>query len=139
MKVNVIELFITSLDNSSTIWFFNSKPVTSRGMYMSIFWVVDTKVRVLPQSSLPQDGSTFYFGRSIVPDESKESAVARLTAALEEDFMLVEEVSNVTTYDSQQWETEADEDFETKESYKEALQTGEIAFGCFSSELSMED
>ncbi|MFA0813958.1 hypothetical protein [Microbulbifer epialgicus] len=106
---------------------------------MPIFWVIDTKVKVLPQSSLPQDGSTFYFGRSIVPDESRENAVARLTAALEEDFMLVEEVSRVATYDSQQWDTEADEDYETKESYEEAKQTGEIVFGCFASELSMED
>ncbi|BBM00190.1 hypothetical protein [Microbulbifer sp. GL-2] len=104
-----------------------------------MFWVIDTKVKVLPQSSLPQDGSTFYFGRSIVPDESRENAVARLTATLEEDFMLVEEVSRVATYDSQQWDTEADEDYETKESYEEARQTGGIVFGCFASELSMED
>lgn len=106
---------------------------------MSIFWVIDTKVKVLPQSSLPQDGSTFYFGRSIVPDASKESAVTRLTDALEDDFMIVEEASRVVTYNSQRWDSEADEDFETNESYEKAEQTGKIVFGCFSSELSLED
>ncbi|MDP5211296.1 hypothetical protein [Microbulbifer sp. 2205BS26-8] len=83
-------------------------------------------MKVLPQSPLPQDGGAFYFGRSIVPDDSKENAINRLTSALEEDFMLIEKVSRAVTYDSQQWNSEADEDFEINESHEEAKQKGEV-------------
>lgn len=106
---------------------------------MSTLWVIDTKVRVLPKSSLPQDGSTYYFGRSVVPEDSKEEAVAKLTAALEEDFMIVEEVSSAVDYESKSWDSEMDEDFETNESLEKAKLTGNIMLGCFVSELSLED
>lgn len=106
---------------------------------MSIYWVVDTKVKVLPKSSIPQDGSTYYFGRSIVPEDSKESAIAKLTSALEEDHIILEEVSSIADYESKQWNSEADDNFETNESYEEAKKTGDIAFGCFASEYSLED
>ncbi len=105
---------------------------------MSTFWVIDTKVKVLPQSSLPQDGSTFYFGRSIVPADSKELAISTLSAELESDFMLVEEISDALDYESRSWNSEADEEFETEDSYQKAKLTGNIALGCFVSELSME-
>lgn len=106
---------------------------------MTIYWVIDTKLKVLPQSSVPQDGSTYYLGRSIVPEGSMESAVARLSSALEEDHIILEEVSNIVDYESRQWNSEEDEDFETNESYEEAKNTGSIAFGCFTSEYSLGD
>lgn len=104
---------------------------------MSIYWVIDTKLKVLPQSSIPQDGSPYYLGRSIVPEDSMESAVARLASALEEDHIILAEVSNIVDYESQQWNSEEDEDFETNESYREAKKTGAIAFGCFTSKSSL--
>ncbi|KEQ17064.1 hypothetical protein [Endozoicomonas numazuensis] len=103
------------------------------------YWVIDTKVKVLPNSSLPQDGSKYYYGRSIVPDDSKDQAVFRLTSALEEDFILVEDVSSVVLYENNAWNSDKDEDYETVESFERAKTTGNIEFGCFISELSMED
>ncbi len=103
------------------------------------YWVIDIKVKVLPQSSLPQDGSTYYYGRSIVPDTSKNEAISRLTAQLESEYIIVDEVLNAVPYQSKLWDSEEDEDFETNESFESAKETGEIELGCFASELSMED
>jgi len=105
---------------------------------MPTFWIIDTKVQVLPKSSLPQDGSNYYFGRSVVPEDSKEEAIAKLTAALEEDFMTVVEVTSAVDHESKIWDSKEDEDFETNESLEKSKLTGNIELGCFISELSLE-
>jgi len=61
---------------------------------MSNFWVVDTKCKVLPQSALPQDGSTYYYGRSVVPAESKDAAIENLASLLKEHDIL--DLKNMT-------------------------------------------
>ncbi len=38
-------------------------------------WVIDSKLNILPESSLTQDGSSYYCARSIVPSESKGLAI----------------------------------------------------------------
>jgi len=101
---------------------------------MSDFWVIDTKCKVLPQSVLPQDGSDYYFGRSVVPAESKEVAVEKLTVFLKEQDILVETVLAEVLYEDGNWSD--DDDFEVQLSYEEASNTNEIELGCFISEKS---
>jgi len=101
---------------------------------MSDFWVIDTKCKVLPESTLPQDGSAYYYGRSVVPAPSKEKAIEQLTHALEEDHILIEQVLGAVTYQDGQW-NESD-DFEVHDSYEESVMTNEIEPGCFISEKS---
>lgn len=103
---------------------------------MSDFWVVDTKCKVLPESGLPQDGSTYYYGRSVVPAESKESAIEKLVVALKEQDILLETVLATVVYENGRWDD--DDEFEVQASFEEASDTNEIEIGCFLSEKSMK-
>lgn len=101
---------------------------------MSNFWVIDTKCRVLPQSALPQDGSVYYFARSVVPAESREVAIEKLTGLLKEQDILVESVLEGILYENGNWAD--DDDFEVQLSFEEASNSNEIELGCFISEKS---
>ncbi|WP_246841227.1 hypothetical protein [Hahella sp. CCB-MM4] len=83
---------------------------------------------------MPQDGSTYYYGRSVVLADTMELAIEQLTQALKKDHILLEEVQQVVTYEDGQW-TE-DDDFEVHESLRDSMLSNEIEFGCFISEKS---
>ena len=102
---------------------------------MSNFWVVDTKCKVLPQSALPQDGSAHYYGRSVVPAESRKHAIEQLVAALKEHDILVETVLATVVYEDGLWD---DDEFDVQASFEKASKTNEIEIGCFLSEKSMK-
>lgn len=102
---------------------------------MSKFWVVDTKCKVLPQSALPQDGSAYYYGRSVVPAESRERAIEQLVAALKEQYILVDAVLATVVYEDGLWD---DDEFEVQANFEKASNTNEIEIGCFLSEKSMK-
>ena len=104
---------------------------------MSNFWVIDTKCKVLPESPLPQDGSAYYYGRSVVPAESKETAIENLTSALKKQDILVESVLASVSYQDGRWDE--DDDFEIRVSFEEASHTGEIQIGSFVSEKSLKE
>lgn len=99
------------------------------------FWVVDTKCKVVPQSALPQDGSAHYYGRSVVPAESREHAIQKLVAALKEQGILVKAVLATVVYEDGLWD---DDEFEVQASFEEASNTNETEIGCFLSERSMK-
>lgn len=103
---------------------------------MSIYWVIDSKCKVLPQSALPQDGSAFYYGRSVVPAESEELATKNLISLLQEQDILVESVLKIAVYEKGLWAD--DDDFEVHLSYEDACDTNEIQIGCFVSEKSLK-
>jgi hypothetical protein len=107
--------------------------------FMSSFWVVDTKVKILPESTLTLDGSEYYYTRSVVPSETEEEAVNSLKGLLEEKSIILSEVLSVSVYESKIWNSEEDEDFETVDSFEKSKKSGEISIGCVVSELSMED
>ena len=102
---------------------------------MSTFWVVDTKCKVLPQSALPQDGSAHYYGRSVVPAESREHAIQKLVAALKEQDILVDTVLATVVYEDGLWD---DDEFDVQASFEKASNTNGIEIGCFLSEKSMK-
>lgn len=102
---------------------------------MKNLWVLDTKCKVSPESSLPQDGSAYYYGRSAVPASSKEQAIEQLTQVLDDDHIKVEEVLNAVRADEGDWPE--DDDFEVHDSIEEAEATNAIALGCFVSEKSL--
>lgn len=102
---------------------------------MSNFWIIDTKCTVLPQSALPQDGSAHYYGRSVVPAESREHAIQKLVAALKEQDILVDTVLATVVYEGGLWD---DDEFDVQTSFEEASNTNEIEIGCFLSEKSMK-
>lgn len=103
---------------------------------MSGFWVVDTKCKVLPTNAMPQDGSSFYYGRSVVPADSKELAVELLTEALKESDILVEEILAAVLYEDGSWSE--DDEFEVIASFEDACESNEIEMGCFISEKSFQ-
>lgn len=103
---------------------------------MSSFWVIDTKCRVLPESEMLQDGSVHYYGRSVVPADSKESAVDLLMVLLKQNDVLVEEVIAAVLYEDGNWKE--DDEFEVQTSFEEASHSGEIEIGCFVSEKSLQ-
>lgn len=103
---------------------------------MSNFWVVDTKCKVLPQSALPQDGSTYYYGRSVVPAESKDAAIENLVSLLKEHDILIETVLATILYEDGSWDE--NDDFEVQMSFEESNNTNEIEMGCFVSEKSLK-
>jgi hypothetical protein len=109
--------------------------LTTEGI-MSNLWVVDTKCKVLPTSAIPQDGSLFYYGRSVVPADSEGAAVKLLTEALEENHILIETVISSVLYDDGHWKD--DDEFEVHNSCEDARQTNEIELGCFVSEKSFQ-
>ncbi len=103
---------------------------------MSRFWVIDTKCKVLPHSELPQDGSTYYFGRSVVPANSKEIAIEKLIQILKDNHILVETILAAVLYEDGHWDDE--DDFEVHASFEESNATNEIEIGCFISEKSIQ-
>lgn len=102
---------------------------------MTTCWVIDTKCTVQPESTLPQDGSTHYYGRSVVPATSQEQAVALLTGALEDDHTIIEEILQIISADEGDWSE--DDEFEVLETIMEAKENEAIALGCFISEKSL--
>ena len=103
---------------------------------MSDFWVVDTKCKVLPQSALPQDGSDYYYGRSVVPAESKEVAIEKLASTLKDNDIVMETVLATVIYEDGSWDE--DDDFEVQISFEEASNTRKIELGSFVSEKSLK-
>ena len=101
---------------------------------MSRFWVVDTKAKILPGCSFEQDGSEFYFGRSVVPADTFESAVKALIELLKENYVEVIDVSAVVDYSTKKWDSEHDEFFNTQYSYEVSKETNSIRIGVFASE-----
>ncbi|WP_020410562.1 hypothetical protein [Hahella ganghwensis] len=99
---------------------------------MPDFWVIDTKCKVLPESTLPQDGSTYYYGRSVVPAISKENAIEQLAHELEEDHILIEKVAGAVLFEEGQWDE--DDEFEVHESIGGSKVSHQIELGCFVSE-----
>lgn len=106
---------------------------------MEIYWVIDTKVHIDPRSSFPQDGSSFYLGRSVVPGTSKEKAIEKLKSAFEENLITVEEVIRSVDYESQSWNSETDADFKTESTFNAAKSSNDLALGHFLSEFWLED
>ena len=106
---------------------------------MSRFWVVDTKAKILPGSSFEQDGSDFYFGRSIVPAETFDSAVKALIEVLKENCVEVVDVSSVVDYSTRAWDSESDDFFDTQHSYEVSKETNSIRVGVFASEETLRE
>lgn len=70
----------------------------------------------------------------MVPAESREVAVKKLTVFLKEQDILVESVLAQVLYEDGNWND--DDDFEVQLSFEEASNTNEIELGCFISEKS---
>lgn len=98
------------------------------------FWVVDTKCKVRPENALPQDGSEYYYARSVVPAASGAHAVEKLVGVLRETHIEVESIDRVIRFQDGDW-SESDE-FEVCESFAQSERSGEIELGCFISEKS---
>lgn len=106
---------------------------------MSKYWVVDTKAKVLSASSFEQDGSEFYFGRSIVPAETANIAVKALSELLKENHVEVVEVIAAVDYHSKSWDSDHDDFYDTDESYEEAKSSNSIRLGIFASETTLKE
>ena len=102
---------------------------------MENFWVIDTKCKLLPESAMPQDGSAYYLGRSVVPASNEDEAVVKLTEYLKSNSILLEKIIVAVIYDEKLWDS--DDEFDVHESYEEAKDSGEVELGCFISEKSM--
>jgi hypothetical protein len=105
---------------------------------MSTFWVVDTKAKIAPDSSYEQDGSEWYYGRSIVPAKSAEEAIDLLKMALRDKHVEVDAILAVVNYNHQQWESDDDELYETVESYEKSKANNEVVTGVFASGMYLE-
>lgn len=102
---------------------------------MKTIWVVDTKCTVHPESSLPQDGSQYYYGRSAVSADNAKAAIDSLREELESDHIFIEEVIRVISSADRDWSE--DDEFEITESIEDAKESKGIALGCFLSERTM--
>ncbi|WP_062266580.1 hypothetical protein [Endozoicomonas arenosclerae] len=105
---------------------------------MLTFWVIDTKAKIQPASSYEQDGSQWYFGRSIVPAESVEEAVSLLRTALNDKYVEIDSILAVVSYDHKTWDSEDDELYETVESYEKSKEANEVVTGVFASGMYLE-
>lgn len=105
---------------------------------MSTFWVVDTKAKIAPDSSYEQDGSEWYYGRSIVPAKSAEEAIDLLKMALRDKHVEVDAILAVVDYSHQHWESDDDELYETVESYEKSKANNEVVTGVFASGMYLE-
>lgn len=106
---------------------------------MSKYWVVDTKAKVLSASSFEQDGSEFYFGRSVVPADSIDDAIKALTELLKEDHVEVIEVTAAVDYSSKSWDSDHDDFYDTDDTYEEAKASNNIHLGIFASETTLKE
>ncbi|AZZ93381.1 hypothetical protein EUZ85_22715 [Hahella sp. KA22] len=95
---------------------------------MADFWVIDTTCTVLPTSSLELDGSEFYYNRAVVPADSKEAAIALLTANLEEEGILIREVVGALTYEDGDWSNDF---YHLDRAYHIAKQENEVCTATF--------
>jgi tRNA A37 threonylcarbamoyladenosine dehydratase len=102
------------------------------------FWVIDTKAKIAPQSTYEQDGSEWYYGRSIAPETSEDKAVDLLKATLKKKHVEVETIISVVDYSSRVWDTEDDELYETVESYEKSKLNNEVITGVFASSMYLE-
>ncbi|MCE2030373.1 hypothetical protein [Sessilibacter corallicola] len=100
---------------------------------MTDFWVIDTKCKVSPESGLPQDGSDFYYGRSVVPAENKDIAITKLRKLLESHKIVIDSVLESITYENGNWD---DDEFDIHHSHEESKAENSIELGCFLSENS---
>lgn len=100
---------------------------------MTDFWVIDTKCKVLPGSGLPQDGSKFYYGRSVVPAENRDIAVSKLRELLESHKIEIDKVLESITYENGNWDND---EFDVHDSYEDSMAENSIELGCFLSENS---
>lgn len=91
--------------------------------------------RSLGQSFISGKSSAYYYGRSVVPAESRERAIEILVAALKEQDILVETVLATVVYEDGLWD---DDEFDVQASFEEAKNTNEIEIGCLLSEKSMK-
>lgn len=100
---------------------------------MQEFWVIDTKCKVSQNSPMPQDGSKYYFGRSVVPAASKSEAIEMLSQYLKHDCIYIEETLGAIRYEDGNW---SNDDYDVKDSFDDAQASNEIELGCFISEKS---
>ncbi len=105
---------------------------------MKDYWVIDSKLNILPESSLTQDGSSYYCARSIVPSESKESAIEALITTLRSKSVIVLSITDAQLYNDKKRISVTDEDFEVNKSFEKAKFTGAICVGCIVSGLSLD-
>lgn len=105
---------------------------------MSTFWVIDTKAKIAPESTYEQDGSEWYYGRSIVPAKSAEEALELLKVALKEKRIEIDATLAIVNYDHQTWESDDDELYDTEESYEQAKENNEVVTGVFASGMYLE-
>jgi hypothetical protein len=103
---------------------------------MQNLWMIKTRCHVQPESELPQDGSDFYYGRSVSPAQTQAQAIEQLREYLAANQIFVQDVLDVQLVDPKQLPT--DDDFDICESIQESTTTGEIALGCFLSESTMK-
>lgn len=106
---------------------------------MPTFWVVDVIAEILPGSTFEQDGSDWYRGRSVVPAESVNEALDKLTSELKSDCVDITRVVSIVDYSDKSWDSEDDEFYETIDSYEKALRTNEIALGIFASSTYLKN
>lgn len=106
---------------------------------MTTYWVIDTKAKVLPASSFEQDGSEFYYGRSVVPANCADDAIKALTTLLKDDNVVVIEVIAAIDYSSKSWDSDHDDFYDTDDSYEEAKASGSIYLGIFASETTLKE
>jgi len=102
------------------------------------YWVIDSKAKILPHSTYEQDGSDWYYGRSVVPANSVEAAIDLLKMALRDKHVELDCLLAVIEFGHQKWESEKDELYETLESYEKAVQTNEVVTGVFASSSYLE-
>ncbi|WP_444905438.1 hypothetical protein ACJJIQ_09640 [Microbulbifer sp. ANSA003] len=105
---------------------------------MSRFWVVDTKAKISPESTYEQDGSKWYYGRSIVPAKSAEEAIEILKMALRDKHVEVDAILAVVDYSHKSWDSDDDDLYETLESYEKSKATNEVVTGVFASGMYLE-
>ena len=98
---------------------------------MTDFWVIDTKCKVSPESGLPQDGSEFYYGRSVVPAENEKIAISKLRELLKSHKIIIDKVLESIIYENGFWE---DDKFDVHNSYEESKAENSVELGCFLSE-----
>ena len=98
---------------------------------MPEFWVIDIKCKALPNSPLPQDGSEYYFSRSVVPGTSKDEAVEMLIEHLKYENIIVDKMLETIRYEDGDW---SNDEYNVKDSFEDAQESHEIEPGCFVSE-----
>ncbi|AZZ92792.1 hypothetical protein EUZ85_19510 [Hahella sp. KA22] len=102
---------------------------------MKIFWVIDTKVTALEGCGLSDDGSTYIFGRTVVPASTEEEAVSALKAHFDQSRIQLEEVISVVAYDEGDWSSDR---HLLSKAYRLAKATNDIRSAAFISERSRD-